>query len=72
MQDIYKTYTKYQAAAAWPGPEARTQGRPGRLGAGLGRCRWVFSMYFVYILYIVVYIYCIYLYIFDKCVLNVC
>ena len=28
---MYKIYSKYQAAAARPGPEARAKGRPGRI-----------------------------------------
>ena len=49
-------YTKYQAAAARPGPEARAQGRPGRLGGGPGGRRLVVCIFLVYI--------CLYLYIF--------
>ena len=46
---MYKIYTKYQAAAAWPGPEARAKGRSERAGAGR---HW----YFVYItVYICIY-----------------
>ena len=59
--NIYKTYkihTKYQAAAARPGPEAPGPDRDPRLGAAA----WYF-VYILYILYIFVYI-CIYFNIF--------
>ena len=49
--NMYKIYTKYQAAAAWPGPEAPAKGRPGHVG--LAGDAW----YFVYILYTYIYIY---------------
>jgi len=46
-QNIYKIPSGGQAAAARPGPKARVPVRPGRLGAGPGRCRLAAAWYFV-------------------------
>ena len=54
--NIYKIYniyiyTKYQAAAARPGPEPPGPDRGSRLGAGPGCRRPVFCTYVVYLVY---------------------
>ena len=56
VTNIYKMYTKYQAAAARPGFEAPGPALGPRLGSGPGSRRLVFCIYLVYI--------CIYLYIY--------
>ena len=62
---IYKIYTKYQAAAARPGPEAPGPALGPRLGAGPGRRRLVCCIHLVYIcIYLCIFVYILYVFLY--------